>query len=366
MNPAPLSTAETKTLSVPTISVIVCAYTLDRWADLDAAVESVLGQRHPAVEVVLVIDHNDALLRRATERFTPSGVRVVANAAGQGLSGARNTGVQLAVGDVLAFLDDDAVAAADWLGRLAAGYADPQVLGVGGSAAPAWPTARPGWFPTEFDWVVGCSYTGQPEQVEPVRNFLGCNMSLRREVFAAVGGFSAEIGRVGRIPLGCEETELCIRSRRIDPDGVLLYAPSAQVRHRVSADRVAPAYFFRRCYAEGLSKAVVTELVGAEQGLGSERRYTSRVLPAGVLRALGRALSPRRVTDRRAAAIRAGAIVAGLTVTVLGYARGRLRIASGRQRVDTTAPVLTMADRPATAPTATTRPVAGVPLTTPA
>ena len=43
---------------------------------------------------------------------------------------------------------------------------------------------------------------------------MGCNMSFRREVFERIGGFAEEIGRIGKNPLGCEETELCIRARQ--------------------------------------------------------------------------------------------------------------------------------------------------------
>lgn len=72
-----------------TVSVIVCAYTEDRWDDLVASVESVRGLPE-SPEVLLVIDHNDGLLARSLDRW--SDVVVAANESRQGLSGARNTG----------------------------------------------------------------------------------------------------------------------------------------------------------------------------------------------------------------------------------------------------------------------------------
>src|SRR5439155_54307 len=77
---------------------------------------------------------------------------------------------------------------------------------------------RPTWHPPEFGWVVGCSYRGLPVEPAPVRNLIGCNMSMRRELFDAVGGFTHGIGRIGTIPLGCEETEWCIRVRQRFPE----------------------------------------------------------------------------------------------------------------------------------------------------
>ena len=318
---------------VVTVSVIICAYTMKRWDDIRAAVDSVLIQTVPANEVLLVIDHNDELRATAEAAFAGTPVQVLANVERQGLSGARNSGVAAASGDVIAFLDDDAAAEPTWIERLSVHYADPDVYGVGGYADPVWPESRPEWMPREFDWVVGCSYIGQPTELAPVRNFIGCNMSLRRSAFTDVGGFSHAVGRIGKTPLGCEETEFCIRVKQHHERAIMLFEPQMLVHHRVSEDRVKPRYFYRRCYAEGLSKAVVSQLVGSKDGLGSERSYASRVLPAGVLRGLGDAvLRHGGGTTRSAALGRSAAIVTGLATTVAGYALGRIRIALRRGR----------------------------------
>src|SRR5581483_7826900 len=97
--------------------------------------------------------------------------------------------------DAIAFLDDDAAADPSWLAELLRGYQERDVLGVGGRIDPAWSTKRPRWFPEEFAWVVGCTYRGIPSHPSPVRNLIGANMSLRRSVFDAVGGFRTELGR---------------------------------------------------------------------------------------------------------------------------------------------------------------------------
>jgi glycosyltransferase involved in cell wall biosynthesis len=302
------------------VTVVICAYTERRWDDLLASIASVRAQSAPADEILVVVDHNDALLRR----LRPVGageprVRVVASTRTRGLAGARNTGVAEATGAIVAFLDDDARADEDWLKHLGAGYEHDGVLGVGGAIEPAWRTARPEWFPPEFDWVVGCTYRGMPEFRSPVRNLIGANMSFRRWVFDGVGGFNEGMGRVDTLPLGCEESEICIRAATRWSEGTFVYEPLARVQHTVPSERAAWSYFRARCYHEGLSKAAVARLVGQVRGLESERAYARRTLPRGVARGVRDGLTRDRAGFRRA-----GAILVGLATTTVGYARGRM------------------------------------------
>ncbi|MBV9922194.1 MAG: glycosyltransferase family 2 protein [Pseudonocardia sp.] len=313
-----------------TATVVICVYTEKRWDDIVAAVGSVAAQDVAPLETLVVVDHNPDLLARAQAEL--DGARVLANAHVQGLSGARNTAIAEARGDVVAFLDDDATARPGWLAALLEPYEDATVQAVGGVAHPRWATwpnggRRPNLLPAAFpfdgdatgelDWIVGCTYTGQPTAAAEVRNLMGCNMSFRRGVFERVGGFAEEIGRIGKNPLGCEETELCIRARqsyaRAGEKIRIVFEPRAQVDHRVSYDRVEWAYLRRRSWAEGLSKAAVSKLVGFEDALSTERDYVAKVLPTAVLRELRQ----RRMTS-------ATAVVTALAWTTAGYIRGRL------------------------------------------
>ena len=300
------------------VSVVICAYTSKRWNELVSAVMSVKNQSEAAKEIIVVVDHNPELQARL-EREVP-GVVVVPNQEPRGLGGARNSGLAASTGDIVAYMDDDAMAAPDWLAQLTQAYQDPRVAGVGGAILPAWQGNRPAWFPEEFDWVVGCTYRGMPEAASEVRNLIGCNMSYRREVFASIGSFW--------LGYGCDETEFCIRLRQHWPDKVLLYQPRARVYHAVTAERATWRHFRTRCYFEGGSKAVVSRLRGSRDGLASERAYTMRTLPSGVMLGLGETLRG----DDLAGMARAGAIVAGLAFTSAGYLMGKLRVAEAARR----------------------------------
>jgi len=297
--------------------VVVAAHTMDRWDDILAGQDALAHQTVQPLETILVVDHNEALLARAREAFPR--VRVVDNPRTPGASGARNTGIALAKGSVIAFVDDDARPEPDWVEQLLAGYDDDRVMAVGGVATPVWPTRRPDHLPPELDWVVGCTYQGQPTVRSDVRNLWGCNMSVRREAFELVGTFDEEIGRIGLIPIGCEETELCIRIGQQLPGARVVFEPRARVHHRVTPARTTWAYLRTRSNAEGVSKAAIGALVGREDATSVESDYVKRVLTRGFLRELGRGLRLDPAGFRGAAGI-----VVCLWLTGLGYLRGRL------------------------------------------
>ena len=310
------------------ISVVICAYTAKRLNELCAAIASVQGQTLSPREIIVVIDHNPVLLQQVQEKCAD--VVVIENSRGKGLSGARNSGWEMAGGEIVVFLDDDAFAAPDWLEKLALCYADPAIAGVGGKLVPHWETCRPSWFPEEFNWTIGCTYRGMPTENARVRNVIGANMSVRKNVLLAAGGFRESFGcdkdtntaRRGWTWLqhyaGDEETELCIRVSQQAPDRVWLYTPAAVVQHRVSLERTRRTYFIWRCYDEGLGKANLVKLHTVQTGLSSEKTYTFKTLPEGVMRGLADVFLQHDLTGIS----RALAIVVGLVMTMLGYLIG--------------------------------------------
>jgi glucosyl-dolichyl phosphate glucuronosyltransferase len=300
------------------VSVIICAFSTERMELLSQCVASVTHQRYSPAEIILVIDHNSQLLEGARRAFT--GVQVVENDHSPGCSGARNCGAGYAKGEILAFIDDDARADEGWLERMVQPYNDQSVIGTTGYVQARWPKDRPGWFPPEFDWVVGCSYAGMPSTSVPVRNVWGVSTSLRRALFEELGGYDETIGRVGSLPVGCEDTEFCIRASLSHPEGTILYVPDAVVDHYVSKNRASFRYFMRRCYGEGLSKALVAQSVGWWRGLSTERHYVGRILPRGVAQGLRRAAHGDIVGLGSALAIVAGSVAAGV-----GYLRAWIR-----------------------------------------
>ena len=301
------------------MSVIVCAYTEERLDNLGALLAGLPEQSYGAPETIVVVDRNPALAATLEARFPLA--TVVENDGPRGHAGAANHGLELASGDIVAFIDDDAVPAdRSWLAWLVDGYDRPEVLGVGGLIEPRWLAPRPRWFPEEFLWVVGGSHTGLPRERGQVRNLWMGNMSVRRAVLDEIGAFKTSLSRVGKRPFGVQETELCIRAAQRWPEGVFVHEPRARVLHDVPAVRTTFGYFRLHCYDEAVAKVWMSRHVGSQDGLSAERDYLTRTLPAGIARGVGDALLRRDPSGfGRAAAIVAGAGAAGW-----GYVRARL------------------------------------------
>src|SRR6185369_4468184 len=182
--------------------------------------------------------------------------------------GTRNTGAWHTTTDLVAFLDGDITAGPRWLAQLVAPFDDPSVVGTGGAIAAAWERSRPRWLPDELLWAVGASYTGMPTTTAPVRNVWSASMAVRRDVFAAVGGFREGFGKIGARNRP-EDTDLCLRMS--EGRGGWMYVPEAVVEHAVPPERATFRFLLRRCYAEGRGKVQMARLLEGAASLGAER-----------------------------------------------------------------------------------------------
>jgi GT2 family glycosyltransferase len=176
------------------------------------------------------------------------------------------------------FIDDDALANENWLEKLVKNYDEPNVMGVGGLSKPLWEFERPICLPEELYWIIGCSYTGLPREKADVRNPIGCNMSFRKRVFEEVGYFRTDIGRMGKKPLGDEETEFSIRVLEGIPNSRIIYDPEVVVQHSVRKNRTSLKYIWNRSFYEGLGKALIRQRLKSLTPLKTESNYLRYLL----------------------------------------------------------------------------------------
>jgi glycosyltransferase involved in cell wall biosynthesis len=262
------------------VSVVLCTHTLDRYEHLWEAARSVQRGTYEDWELVLVSDGNAEVADRMRADFAAereAGDCVVHGIdENRGLLGARNEGAQAANGDVVAFLDDDAIADDRWLELLVDRYETRDCRAVGGRMVPAWVAddGKPAFLPAEFYWLVGVTHRGfgpgggwEGWTTEgEVRNTMGSNISFRAETFTALDGFETDIGgRKADNHLQGGEAELCARLLSEFDEGVW-YVPEAEVAHRVFDYRTEPRWLLERAFWQGYSKRGMEHFVPESAG----------------------------------------------------------------------------------------------------
>ena len=305
------------------VSVVVCTHTERRYALVRECLNSVAANTVRPHELMVVVDSNPALLERL--RADPSVDARILASTGRGVSAARNTGVAAATGEFVAFIDDDAVAEPDWLHELCRPFENPAIVAAGGRIVPRW--ERPNrLLPDEMLWAVGSTYAGHPVLPQAITRPVGCNMAANRNALDKVGGFPIEFGPSGPAVKSHsnEEIALALQLRAVFGERCIWYAPAALVRHFVPVERGTWGYLWRRCRAEGVSKADVRMRYGAA-ALGFDRGYARRTL----LPAIGRYATRSVLRADRLSGAKAVAAAGGLLVTGAAYAA---RLATRRLR----------------------------------
>jgi glycosyltransferase involved in cell wall biosynthesis len=219
--------------------VVLC--TLGRSAHLPAAVAAIRAQSLPGLDIVVVDnDPGSGAVDRALGEVDDPRVRIVPERR-RGLSTARNTGLAAAYGRIVAFTDDDAEPAPDWVERLLAGFEQPEVVGVTGRVLPVHLADGPQrWFELGlgFDkgdrpraWSLAPGGDGADDPLFPYtagQIGSGNNMAFRRSWLLETGGFDEWLG-AGTPTRGGEDLD--VLRRGVLDGGTVRYEPTAVVRH---------------------------------------------------------------------------------------------------------------------------------------
>ena len=285
-------------MNCPEVSAIIC--TRDRVSDLEDALGSLLQQAYPTdAYEVLVVDNGtttceqvQALIGKA-QSSSDVAIRYVREPVA-GLSRARNTGARHARADIVAYMDDDAMAESGWVAALAEVYqTEPRATSVGGPVRMVWVTPRPAWFAEELLPIMGQRELGENRLILSYPQCPnGSNFSLRRDVLEAIGWFPVNLGFTGKHLLPGEEVAVCQRLHHLGAK--LVYEPAAIMWHKVRGDALDPRYLRRRAFWQGVGAALARTY--AEGGLISRRQrfYEAAYIIWQALRSATAVVSTRR------------------------------------------------------------------------
>ena len=263
------------------LSVVLCTHRLDSYQNVIDAIESLVRQTYDDLEIIVVVDGNQELSEVIAHVYQGrEKVKILSTGDKIGVCGARNAGIGIAQGEIMAFTDDDVVADSRWIENLVDTYQRFDSVAVGGKILPIWLSTEPDHFPPELGWVVGVTHNGFAEdEVSEVRNAFGPNMSYRSEVFEKIGVFNERfgLGARGAVQLQGEEAELALRMKQAFGRGVT-YNPQAVVYHKVAPWKTTPRWMLRRAFYQGYSKALLRRSIPGHDTLAVEQAYLRRLL----------------------------------------------------------------------------------------
>jgi GT2 family glycosyltransferase len=231
------------------------------------ALGSLLANDYPKLEVVVVDQDPErrlgALIQSA---FSGESRLVYLWVEGENLSRARNVGVSRATGDILVFLDDDAVASPGLIGAHAAAFDGtwPAAGAVAGRLDPDFEVPRPAWLSDEALQLLGIYEDGSEfHRMRDDHLPMGANFAMPRSLFESCGPFDRRLGYSysrRQSMLAGEDSLISLRIKRAGHQ--LYYAPEAVARHRIAAAKMRFSYLLRRYYWEGVTQLTLLYLTG--------------------------------------------------------------------------------------------------------
>jgi len=242
----------------PKISVVVCTY--NRSELLGEALQSLAEQTLDTVlfEVLVINNNSTDDTQELAEEFAAShGIFRVFIETAQGLSHARNRGWKEALGEYVAYIDDDAKAAPDWCENILRAFetVKPKPTAVGGEILPWYEDDPPDWFTDDFEIRTCGPDAGYLQPPWGKFGFYGSNMAIPRDVLEALGGFSVDFGMAGSQMRMGEDTEFFLRLS----EGVARYwyDPKIKVFHWVPKRNMRMSYRFLRNFKYGAAMVAI-------------------------------------------------------------------------------------------------------------
>lgn len=248
------------------LSVIICTYNREKFlydalrhvAENDFAPEN--------YEIVLVNNNSTDNTASECERFSNDFPHVQFRyfvETKQGLSHARNRGIDECRGDILIFLDDDSFVKPDYLSNLQRQMDQhPEAMAFGGKITPLFESGEtPEWLcKWTYSWVSAIDKGNKVVSFEGNSYPIGANMGFRKQCLDTCGNFNPELGRSKKNLMAGEEKDLFNRLK--ENNMPILYFPNIQVEHVIPPQRTTRDYIVRMGQGVGMSERVRCQQIG--------------------------------------------------------------------------------------------------------
>lgn len=247
------------------MEITVCICTHDRPAYVRDCLDGLARQTTDLFEVLVVDSASTGdVPARLVDLATAYGASLI-RVDRPGVSAARNAGARAARAPVIAYIDDDAIPAPDWIDSIlrARRESHPPPVLIGGRILPRWEKPLPPWWPPSLRGVLSIiEHEGQgiyrtpalPPGLEPY----AANMTVEVAPLLAAGGFAEDLGRYAGVLLSDEEVRLAWALQ--DAGHRIVYDSRIVVHHQIQASRLHPSWLLRRLYWQGASTVTTRRL----------------------------------------------------------------------------------------------------------
>jgi glucosyl-dolichyl phosphate glucuronosyltransferase len=242
------------------LSAIICTYNREKY--LPAAIDALLNQKGVTsndFEIVIINNNSTDKTEEIALSFKQNTLKIpviYAIETKQGLSHARNKGIEVASGKYLAFLDDDAFADENYIKDVLEFFNNnPEAMAVGGRILLHFEKNKPTWYTNYLGSLLG--YYNPWDELRPFNKKQyprGSNMVYRKELFVKYGVFNPELGRIGAGMLGSEEKEMF--QRIYMGDEIIYYLPQAVIYHMVPEERTKTPFLRLQSVGVGRSERI--------------------------------------------------------------------------------------------------------------
>lgn len=238
------------------LSVVVCTYNREKY--IGRCLEHLQRQGNKHAYEVIIIDNNSsdataAICKSFIAKHSEKKFRYYVES-NQGLSFARNRGIREAVGNLIAFIDDDAFVGNGYIANLIVYFSKHEhVMAIGGAIQPIYESKEPVWMSKYLLPLVAAQDMGEKAIPFKGRKFpIGANMAFRKIVFEKYGMFNIHLGRKGSSLEGGEEKELFLRLK--SNQHPVHYLPNVKVEHVIPDSRTTSSYIKKQAIGIGLSE----------------------------------------------------------------------------------------------------------------
>lgn len=261
-------------------SVIISTYSLNRYDDLIELINNIQKQTYSDFETIIIIDENKQLLEKIKNYIQKNQLckmKIIYNSDNKGLSHSRNIGIENSSGDILAFIDDDAIPDENWVKSLIEIFdSDDDIGAMTGHIIPEWEHKSMAWFPKELHWMISCSYTLTPTVKQEVNRGFGTNMAFRRDIIHKVGIFATNIGINKKKWIGGEDTDMFLRVKNAGMK--VVFEPKVIVKHKIYNYRIKIRNIIKRAFNGGFSVAMMKKSFAYDLSNSIENTYLESLL----------------------------------------------------------------------------------------